>query len=171
MRALRGQLYRYSLRRGSWVISIYLWSHLTAVGHWGELHDGVEGHLHVGQLAQRLLQKVGQDAPQHRLVADQNNISLPEQKLIKIHRTLHTRQFTGPNQCFSRPEMFFFYLFGGLECVGHSFADVAHFVFLRVVWIRTQRAAVASRRDTNLATHLPVLEMLVWIRMRMTNQN
>jgi hypothetical protein len=33
------------------------------------------------------------------------------------------------------------YLFGWLECVGHSFAYVAHFVFLRVAWIRTQIAA------------------------------
>jgi len=32
---------------------------------------------------------------------------------------------------------------------------VSHFVFLRDVWIRTQRATVASRRATNLATHLP----------------
>jgi hypothetical protein len=37
--------------------------------------------------------------------------------------------------------------------VGHSFTYVAYFVFLRDVWIRTQRAAVASRRATNLATH------------------
>ncbi len=49
---------------------------------------------------------------------------------------------------------FFVYCFGGLECVCHSFANVAHFVFLRNVWIRTQRAAVASRCATNLATHL-----------------
>ncbi len=27
--------------------------------------------------------------------------------------------------------------FGGLECVGHLIAYVAHFVFLRDVWIRT----------------------------------
>jgi hypothetical protein len=47
------------------------------------------------------------------------------------------------------------YFLGRLECVGHSYAYVAHFVFLRDVWIRTQRAAVASRRATNLATHLP----------------
>jgi hypothetical protein len=33
---------------------------------------------------------------------------------------------------------FFLYFFGGLECVGHSFAYVAHFVFLRDFWIRTQ---------------------------------
>ncbi len=46
------------------------------------------------------------------------------------------------------------YFFGGRECVGHSFAYVAHFVFLRDVWIRAQRAAVAS---TNLATHIPNL--------------
>ncbi len=56
----------------------------------------------------------------------------------------------------------FFIFFGGLECVGHSFVYVAHFVFLRDVLIRTQRAAVASRRyqlshssPSNLATHLP----------------
>ncbi len=52
----------------------------------------------------------------------------------------------------------FFVFFWRLECVGHSFADVTHFVFLRDVWTRTQRAAVASRRATNLATHLPNLE-------------
>jgi hypothetical protein len=45
----------------------------------------------------------------------------------------------------------FVYFFGGLLCVGHSFAYVAHFVFFRDVWIR------ASRRATNLATHLPDL--------------
>ncbi len=44
--------------------------------------------------------------------------------------------------------------FSGLECVGHSFARVAQFVFLTDVWIRTQRAPVASKRATNLATHL-----------------
>jgi hypothetical protein len=49
------------------------------------------------------------------------------------------------------------YIFGGLECVGHFFAYVAHFVFLRDVWIRTQRAAVESRSATNLATNLPNL--------------
>jgi hypothetical protein len=27
------------------------------------------------------------------------------------------------------------------ECVGLSFLDAAHFIFLRDVWIRTQRAA------------------------------
>jgi hypothetical protein len=47
-------------------------------------------------------------------------------------------------------------LFDGLNCVGH-FAYVAHFVFLRDVWIRTQRAAVATNLDTHLpnAAHLP----------------
>ncbi len=34
---------------------------------------------------------------------------------------------------------FLYVFFGGLEGVGHSFAYVAHFVFLRDVWIRTQR--------------------------------
>ncbi len=53
------------------------------------------------------------------------------------------------------------YFFGGLVladfCVAHAIAYVAHFVFLRDVWIRTQRAAVASRRATNLANYLPFL--------------
>jgi hypothetical protein len=40
------------------------------------------------------------------------------------------------------------------QSVGHSFSYVARFVYLRDVWIRTQRAAVASRRATNLVTHL-----------------
>jgi hypothetical protein len=43
-----------------------------------------------------------------------------------------------------------------LWCVRLSFTYVAHFLFLRDVWIRTQRAAVASRRATSLAIHLPV---------------
>jgi hypothetical protein len=46
------------------------------------------------------------------------------------------------------------YVFGGLECVGHSFAYVAHFVILEDVWIETQRAAVAGGKwATNLANH------------------
>jgi hypothetical protein len=48
------------------------------------------------------------------------------------------------------------YFFGGRECVGYSFA---HFVFLRDVWIRTQRAAVAIRRAANLTIHLPNSEI------------
>ncbi len=31
---------------------------------------------------------------------------------------------------------FCIYFFGGLECVGHSFAYVAHLWFLRDVWIQ-----------------------------------
>jgi hypothetical protein len=42
-----------------------------------------------------------------------------------------------------------------IECVGHIFAYVAHFVFLRYVWIRTPRVAVASRRTINFVTYLP----------------
>jgi hypothetical protein len=47
------------------------------------------------------------------------------------------------------------YFFVGLECVGHSFAYVAHFAFLGDIWIRTLNAAVASRCATKLATHHP----------------
>jgi hypothetical protein len=49
----------------------------------------------------------------------------------------------------------FVQFFGGPHSVGPSFAFVAHFIFLRDVWIRTQGAAVASRCAANLATHLP----------------
>jgi len=52
-------------------------------------------------------------------------------------------------------QIFLFIFFGGLEFIGHFFAYVAHFIFLRGVWIRAQRAAVAFRRVTNLATQLP----------------
>ncbi len=45
--------------------------------------------------------------------------------------------------------------FGGIQCIGHFFAYVAHFIFLSDVWIRTHGAAVTSRRNTNLANHLP----------------
>jgi hypothetical protein len=55
---------------------------------------------------------------------------------------------------------FFVYLFGGLECVGPSLAYVTHFVFLRDVWIQTQKAAAASRRTSNLATHLPLFPLI-----------
>ena len=56
---------------------------------------------------------------------------------------------------------FFLYIFfGGLECVGQSFAYVAHFVFLRDVWIRTRSAAGASRCATNLANSLPWILIL-----------
>jgi hypothetical protein len=45
----------------------------------------------------------------------------------------------------------FFIVFCWLECIGHSFSYVAHFLFLIDVWIRTQRAGLANRRTTNLA--------------------
>jgi hypothetical protein len=58
----------------------------------------------------------------------------------------------------------FFLCFGGLQSVGPFFAYVAEFVpvFLRDVWIRTQRAAGAIRRAISLATHLscPFLNVL-----------
>jgi hypothetical protein len=56
--------------------------------------------------------------------------------------------------------LFFGYFFGRLECVGHSFAYVAHLWFLRDVWIRTQSTAVASWRATDLATHPSSLHIL-----------
>jgi hypothetical protein len=51
----------------------------------------------------------------------------------------------------------FVYIFWRATSWPLKFAYVAHFVFMRDVWIRTQRAAVASRRATNLSAHLPIL--------------
>jgi hypothetical protein len=50
-------------------------------------------------------------------------------------------------------DIIFDIFFGGLECVGHSFAYVALFGFLSDVWIRTQSTAVKSWHATDLATH------------------
>jgi hypothetical protein len=58
-----------------------------------------------------------------------------------------------PDPDFDIRNNYFIIFFGGLQCVGHSFAYVAHFEFFRDVWIRTQRAAVPSRRASNLATY------------------
>ncbi len=53
--------------------------------------------------------------------------------------------------------VFSVYFLGGLEW-GYSFAYVAHFIFERcLVRLRFRSAAVASRRSTNLVTHLPEL--------------
>ncbi len=43
--------------------------------------------------------------------------------------------------------------FGGLEYVGYFLDYVAHFVFLRDVWIRTQRAAVVSYQLSHLSPY------------------
>ncbi len=69
-------------------------------------------------------------------------------------RSAFSLSFRSPSVFLSFSKNYFFVFFGGLECVGHSFAYAAHFVFLRDVWIRTQRTAVASRFSTNLVTHL-----------------
>jgi hypothetical protein len=50
-------------------------------------------------------------------------------------------------------KLLFCIFFVGLSVLhGHSFAYIAHFVFLRYVRVRTQRDAVASRRAANLTT-------------------
>jgi hypothetical protein len=52
-----------------------------------------------------------------------SNLALTHNNYVKINKPIKIK--------FS-----FVYIFGELECVGHSFAYVAHFVFLRDVWIR-----------------------------------
>ncbi len=53
--------------------------------------------------------------------------------------------------------LFFIYFFGGLECVGHSFADVA-----------SRRATNLATHPLSSATHLPLTR---WIIAHKINQN
>jgi hypothetical protein len=70
--------------------------------------------------------------------ADQN------QMRIRIRNTGYDADpFLWESNAWGENRDFFVYFFGD------SFAYVAHFVFLRDVRIRTQRAAVARRRATN----------------------
>jgi len=55
-------------------------------------------------------------------------------RILRVSHPAETELF-----CFNFFNLFF--IFNGLECVGHSFAYVAHIIFLTDVWIRTQRAA------------------------------
>ncbi len=58
--------------------------------------------------------------------------------------TSHPLKTTSPVTHFRFPFLiFFFFFYGG--CVGHSFANVVHFVFLRDVRIRTQRFFFLTR--------------------------
>jgi hypothetical protein len=80
----------------------------------------------------------------HECVKVIKNCTTQEVKRVRsslLYHCLNTYEYMYVN--------FFCIFFGGLECVGHSFAYVAHFVFLRDAWIRTQSAAVASKRATN----------------------
>jgi hypothetical protein len=66
---------------------------------------------------------------------------------IRMRILLNTRSKTlihDENAFMKNYFILFCTFFGGLECGGHSFAYVAHFVFLRDVWIRTRRAGVAT---------------------------
>jgi hypothetical protein len=56
---------------------------------------------------------------------------------------------------FFKKILFFLFIFGGLECVGHFFAQVAHFmIFEGCLDSKPERElAVTSRVGTNLATH------------------
>ncbi len=57
------------------------------------------------------------------------------------------------NSCYGKS------FFGGLQCVGNSFAHVTHFLFLRDVW---ESCRNKQARYTNLATHLPVKGTQAW---------
>ncbi len=65
----------------------------------------------------------------------------------------------------------FYILIGRLQCVGHSFAYVAHLVFLRDGRIRTQRAAVASTGAHQLSLPSPKMLFLTVIGPNLISQN
>jgi hypothetical protein len=79
-------------------------------------------------------------------------IAFPPEGVNFTHRSvllLHGAAFSSQTWVDKVGQLYFVYFFGGLSVFSYSFAYVALFVFLRDVWIRTQRAAVASRRATN----------------------
>jgi hypothetical protein len=53
-------------------------------------------------------------------------------------------------------KVIFVHYFGGLDRFSHSFVFVAHFVFLRDVWIQTQRSSVTQAGATELFISLKV---------------
>ncbi len=57
-----------------------------------------------------------------------------------------------PRKC-----VLYVYIFWQARVCWSLHANVAHLWFLRDVWIRNQKAASASRRATNVATHFPKL--------------
>ncbi len=63
----------------------------------------------------------------------------------------------GPLHAFPKPRLSYFLIFLGWARVCWPLLCLCrHFVYLRYVWIQSQRAAVASNHlPTNLATHLP----------------
>jgi hypothetical protein len=59
------------------------------------------------------------------------------------------------NNSYTRVYLFCIF-FGGLDCVGHSLAYVAHCVFLRDVWMRCKQARYQlSHPSPYFPTHLP----------------
>ena len=54
---------------------------LADVGEGGELDEGVEGHLDVGEVLQGLVQEVGHDTSEDSLVGNQQDIALS----LKLH--------------------------------------------------------------------------------------
>ncbi len=57
---------------------------------------------------------------------------------VRAFYTVLTENNTTPHLNSHDLNPIFCIFFGGLEFVGHSFAYVAHFVFLMNVWIQTQ---------------------------------
>jgi hypothetical protein len=69
-----------------------------------------------------------------------------------------------PGSGFAVHLSFFCYIFGGLEC----WLLMSPICILRNVCIRTQRAFVASRRSTNLTTHLPLSQFSTFLLVNKT---
>ncbi len=65
--------------------------------------------------------------------------------------------------------IYFFLFLAGWSVLTTPLCPCRPFCSFRYVWIRTQRAAVASRRATNLATHLPPISLQPHISLLATH--
>jgi hypothetical protein len=115
------------------------------------LHDfplKMEGTLYLGLQYGRAVWRQSPPWPAAEEVVKQSSLPHPGLHLSKVQTCTLAFIKTHPWH-----KHFFVYFFSGLECVGHSFAYVAHLWFVWDVWIRTQSSAIASWRATDLATH------------------
>ena len=91
---------------------------LASVGHWGDFDERVEGDVYIGQLRQRLLHEVGQNAPQHRLVSNQHHVSLSANIALsvthKLHSTILESSFLILKTLLSRTQLIYFLVFPSL---------------------------------------------------------
>ena len=81
--------------------SLFRSTYLTTVGNWREFDESMERDGYVWQLREWFLQEVCQDTPQHCLVPDKYNISLPKYVKYNFTSTIATFQHLSVTSEFS----------------------------------------------------------------------